>query len=214
MSSHRSWEWRSGGTRSPRRGMSGDRYRGRSQRKDRPRQGGYCTVRWIGTAVAVLSQVTGQLSTGALGGGGLELPGCAKGKGGSRPDRNCASASIQAPYAQRSGNSPYRDTCVVDRYCFGVSRNTEDGRFCAIAHPARRAILVYLRDHGRARAGDLARDLKIVPSTLSGHLRILRDADLIVPSRRGTEIWYRTKFTVLGDLIFSAAKLLGDRHHK
>ncbi|WP_458683774.1 metalloregulator ArsR/SmtB family transcription factor [Prescottella equi] len=95
-----------------------------------------------------------------------------------------------------------------------MSRNNEDRRFDAIAHPARRAVLMYLRDHNSARAGDMSRDLEIVPSTLSGHLRILREADLIVSSRRGTEIWYRTNFTVMEELLLCAARLLGQHKRK
>ncbi len=109
---------------------------------------------------------------------------------------------------------PLRRVSLVLRYYFGMSRNSEDGRFDAIAHPARRAILMYLRDHSSARAGDISRDLEIVPSTLSGHLRVLREADLIVSSRRGTEIWYRTNFTVMEELLLCAARLLGNRRHE
>lgn len=72
-------------------------------------------------------------------------------------------------------------------YYFGVSRNNEDRRFDAIAHPARRAVLMYLGDHNSARAGDMSRDLEIVPSTLSGHLRMCRCG------RAGRIHWQRTR---------------------
>ena len=76
-------------------------------------------------------------------------------------------------------------------YYFGMSRNTEesgDGLFSALAHGGRREVLRYLRDKDYVRAGDIGEALGIGPSTLSGHLKVLRQAGLVEARRRGTEI--------------------------
>lgn len=73
--------------------------------------------------------------------------------------------------------------------------------FEALAHPTRRDILRYLRSRDYVRAGDVGEALRIVPSTLSGHLRTLREAGLVETRRRGTEIQYRVQMTVLDEAI-------------
>ena len=58
-----------------------------------------------------------------------------------------------------------------------------------LADELRVAILRRLRE-GRARAGDLARELHVPGSTLSFHLRKLEEAELVRCDRRGRERWY------------------------
>jgi DNA-binding transcriptional ArsR family regulator len=85
-----------------------------------------------------------------------------------------------------------------------VTRNNEGragGVFDALAHPTRREILRYLRTRDYVRAGALGEALGVVPSTLSGHLRVLRDAGLVESRRRGTEIQYRVQLTLLDEAI-------------
>jgi DNA-binding transcriptional ArsR family regulator len=72
-----------------------------------------------------------------------------------------------------------------------------DGVFTALAHPTRRAVLMLLQRHGSMPVGDIAQELGIVGPTLSGHLKILRDADLVTAQRQGTTIRYVTKLSVL-----------------
>jgi DNA-binding transcriptional ArsR family regulator len=72
-----------------------------------------------------------------------------------------------------------------------------DGVFTALAHPTRRAVLMLLQRNGPMAVGDIAQRLGIVGPTLSGHLKILRDADLVAAQRQGTTIRYVTKLTVL-----------------
>lgn len=72
-----------------------------------------------------------------------------------------------------------------------------DGVFTALAHPTRRAVLTLLQRHGPMPVGDIAHELGIVGPTLSGHLKILRDADLVAAQRQGTTIRYVTKLSVL-----------------
>lgn len=73
--------------------------------------------------------------------------------------------------------------------------------FDALAHPTRREVLRYLRTRDYVRAGALGDALGVVPSTLSGHLRVLRDAGLVESRRRGTEIQYRVQLTLLDEAI-------------
>lgn len=100
-----------------------------------------------------------------------------------------------------------------DRVChnFVTSRNSETGLFQALANPSRRAILHYLRDKDYVRAGDIAADLSIGRSTLSAHLKVLTQADLLMSRRQRTEIQYRANLSVLEDVIVTLAELRGPR---
>ncbi|WP_222928268.1 ArsR/SmtB family transcription factor [Cellulomonas telluris] len=85
-----------------------------------------------------------------------------------------------------------------------MSRNNGEGEesvFAALAHRSRRDILRHLRARDFVRAGDIGDALGIGPSTLSGHLRMLRAAGLVETRRRGTEIQYRLQMTVLDEAI-------------
>jgi DNA-binding transcriptional ArsR family regulator len=62
--------------------------------------------------------------------------------------------------------------------------------FRAIADPTRRAILDRLRA-GPANAGALAADFRASRPTISKHLRVLREARLVVDTRIGRERLYR-----------------------
>ena len=63
----------------------------------------------------------------------------------------------------------------------------ENDVFHAIAHPARRAILVKLRD-GERTASDLAEPFDMTFAAISQHLRVLEEAELVVV-RRETGSW-------------------------
>lgn len=96
------------------------------------------------------------------------------------------------------------------RYYFGMSRNTEEageGLFSALAHGARREILRFLRDKDYVRAGAIGTALGIGPSTLSGHLKVLRQAGLVETRRRGTEVQYRLQMSLLDEAIVALAGL-------
>lgn len=62
--------------------------------------------------------------------------------------------------------------------------------FHAIAHPARRAILVALRE-GERPASELAEPFKMSFGAISQHLRILEEADLVSIRREGRNRLYR-----------------------
>ena len=60
----------------------------------------------------------------------------------------------------------------------------------AIGDGTRRAILARLLDDGPLAVGDLARELPVSRPAVSQHLRILKDAGLVVGEPRGTRRVY------------------------
>ncbi len=70
--------------------------------------------------------------------------------------------------------------------------------FEALANPARRQILLLLREKDWS-AGDIAEQLPLAKSTLSQHFNVLKATDLIHATRRGTTIMYSLNASVLED---------------
>ena len=66
----------------------------------------------------------------------------------------------------------------------------EDGVFEALADPYRRAILERLRD-GECSVGTLADALPISRPAVSRHLRLLKEAGLVIDRAEGTRRLYR-----------------------
>jgi ArsR family transcriptional regulator len=64
-----------------------------------------------------------------------------------------------------------------------------DDIFRALADPTRRKILRLLRA-GDLPAGQIAERFPLAKSTLSTHLKLLRESGLVVTERRGTTIVY------------------------
>ena len=90
-----------------------------------------------------------------------------------------------------------------------MSRNNESSVFSALGHPTRRAVLAYLRDRDYVKVGDIAEAVGVAGSTLSGHLRVLREADLVVSRQRGTQVHYRINLTVIDEAMLLLASLGG-----
>ena len=80
--------------------------------------------------------------------------------------------------------------------------------FKALAHPARRQILALLRK-GPRLAGDLAAEFDSSWPTMSRHLAVLKDADLITAERHGNQILYRVNTSVLEDAATALLGLIG-----
>lgn len=72
--------------------------------------------------------------------------------------------------------------------------------FKALADPTRREIVEMLRK-GPLSSGEIAERFPSAWPTVSRHLAILRDADLISAERNGNSIIYELNATVLQDLI-------------
>jgi DNA-binding transcriptional ArsR family regulator len=66
----------------------------------------------------------------------------------------------------------------------------ENDVFHAIAHPARRTILILLKK-GEKQASQLAEPFGITFSAISQHLRILKDSDLVSERRDGRRRIYQ-----------------------
>jgi DNA-binding transcriptional ArsR family regulator len=71
--------------------------------------------------------------------------------------------------------------------------------FHAIAHPARRAILVLLKD-GEKAASELAEPFHVSFAAISQHLRVLKDADLLSERREGRQRIYTLHPSPLADV--------------
>ena len=72
----------------------------------------------------------------------------------------------------------------------------------ALADPTRRRILELLRD-GPLTAGEIAENVDVTKPTLSGHFAVLKAADLVDVTRRGTSMIYQLNTSVLEDAIFA-----------
>lgn len=78
----------------------------------------------------------------------------------------------------------------------------------ALSDPTRRRILALLRD-GDMTAGELAGQFDLAWPTISGHLKVLRDADLVQADRHGTSITYHLNVSVLEEALASLMTALG-----
>lgn len=70
----------------------------------------------------------------------------------------------------------------------------------ALSHPARRQILAQLREKAMS-AGDIAETLEIAKPTLSGHLSVLKNADLVTVERQSQTLIYRINISVLEEAL-------------
>ncbi len=80
----------------------------------------------------------------------------------------------------------------------------------AIAEPRRREILWLVRTREMA-AGEIAAHFSVTRPAISQHLRVLREAGLIVERREGTFRYYRVSSDGLAELRASLAWLWDDR---
>lgn len=72
--------------------------------------------------------------------------------------------------------------------------------FKALADPTRRQIINLLRE-GDLTAGEIAEHFEISKPSISHHLNILKQADIIIDQRQGQFISYSLNTTVFQDLI-------------
>lgn len=75
--------------------------------------------------------------------------------------------------------------------------------FAALAQDSRLAVFRLLVRHepDGLKVSEISRQLKIVPSTLSGHLGILKRAGLIKSQRHQREIHYSANLATMADLV-------------
>jgi ArsR family transcriptional regulator len=80
--------------------------------------------------------------------------------------------------------------------------------FKALADPTRRRILAMLRD-GDLTAGEIAAGFDLSKPSISHHLRLLKQAGLVLDLRRGQFIRYSLNTTVFQDAMRQAMALMG-----
>ena len=94
-------------------------------------------------------------------------------------------------------------TLVLD-FNFGLFQNTEmnagNDVFSALSSPVRRRVLGLLRDRAMT-AGELAAEVDVAKPTLSGHLNVLKAADLVTVERNGASLIYRINLSVAEDAL-------------
>lgn len=79
----------------------------------------------------------------------------------------------------------------------------------ALSDPIRREILNLLRE-GRRSAGDIVEHFDVTGASISRHLSVLKDADLIRDKREGKYIYYELNTSVLEEIMLWIADLKGE----
>ncbi|MBE6562754.1 MAG: winged helix-turn-helix transcriptional regulator [Ruminococcaceae bacterium] len=81
----------------------------------------------------------------------------------------------------------------------------------ALADPIRREILNMLKG-GRMSAGEICEHFSVTGASVSRHLSVLKDADLIRDSREGKFIYYELNTSVLEEILLWIKELRGDEN--
>ena len=79
----------------------------------------------------------------------------------------------------------------------------------ALSDPIRREILNLLKS-GRLSAGDIAEHFPVTGASISRHLSVLKEADLIRDTREGKFIYYDLNASVLEEILLWVKDLKGD----
>ena len=79
----------------------------------------------------------------------------------------------------------------------------------ALADPIRRKILNLLKN-GRMSAGDIVAKFEVTGASISRHLSVLKEADLIRDTREGKFIYYELNASVLEEILLFISELKGE----
>ena len=82
----------------------------------------------------------------------------------------------------------------------------------ALADPTRRKILNLLKT-GRMSAGEITDCFSVTAASISRHLSVLKEADLIRDSREGKFIYYQLNASVLEEIMLWLTDLKGEEEH-
>lgn len=82
----------------------------------------------------------------------------------------------------------------------------------ALADPIRRDILNLLKE-GRLSAGAIGAHFPVTAASISRHLAVLKEADLIRDTREGKYIYYELNASVLEEVMLWLADLKGGEVH-
>ena len=83
----------------------------------------------------------------------------------------------------------------------------------ALADPIRREILHLLKG-GRMSAGEIADHFPVTGASISRHLSVLKEADLIRDTREGKFIYYDINASVLEEIVLWIAGLKGVQEYE
>lgn len=83
----------------------------------------------------------------------------------------------------------------------------------ALADPIRRAILNLLKE-GPMTAGDIQSKFDVTFASISRHLSVLKDADLIRDRRDGKFIYYELNASILEEVLLWIYSLKGEKNEK
>ena len=83
----------------------------------------------------------------------------------------------------------------------------------ALADPIRRSILQMLKS-GRLSAGDIAARFDVTAASISRHLSVLKEADLIRDTREGKFIYYELNASVLEEIMLWISGLKGAENNE
>ena len=82
----------------------------------------------------------------------------------------------------------------------------------ALSDPIRRQILNLLKQ-GRLSAGEIVERFEVTGASISRHLSVLKEADLIRDSREGKFIYYELNASVLEEILLWIADLKGEENN-
>lgn len=82
--------------------------------------------------------------------------------------------------------------------------------FRVLSEPLRRQILELLKGE-RMSAGELARALNVSPAALSYHLRLLREAELVIEYKEKNYVYYSLNMTVFDELLMWFKGFMDDK---
>ncbi len=82
----------------------------------------------------------------------------------------------------------------------------------ALSDPIRREILNLLKS-GRLSAGEICDHFDVTGASISRHLSVLKEADLIRDTREGKFIYYDLNASVLEEILLWVKDLKGDNEH-
>ncbi|MDU7114624.1 MAG: autorepressor SdpR family transcription factor [Peptoniphilus harei] len=86
--------------------------------------------------------------------------------------------------------------------------------FKALSDPVRLEILNMLKKNGRMNAGEISDKFDLSKATISHHLKILREQDLIYETKEKNFIYYELNTSVFEDILTWIVKFRGEDNEK
>ena len=85
--------------------------------------------------------------------------------------------------------------------------------FKALSNPIRRSILELLKA-GKLSAGDIAGHFDVAGATISHHLSLLKQADLIREEKEKNFIYYELNLSILDEALMWISELKGEKNEE